>query len=66
MDLIDRERLDCFAVYLSLSALHRVSFEDAMADPALSICLRNTAHARREALRKLAKPANDAPFELTP
>lgn len=57
-----------FAVYLSLPQLHHIPYEDCLASQAIRICLKNTAHARREVLkRRRAKSANDATsFELTP
>ena len=67
-ELTEQERLDCFAIYLSLPRVHeRMSFEEAMADTAVRICLRNTAEAKRRRLAK-AKTASipaAAEFQLT-
>ena len=65
----EAETLDMYAVYLSLPDVHqRMDFEEALADPAMRICLKNVAHARRQALaRRRAQSANDASqFQLTP
>lgn len=69
LGISEQERLDMFAVYLSLPDVHqRLDFEEAIADPAMRICLKNVAHARRQAIaRRKANSANDAArFELTP
>lgn len=65
----EQETLDLFGVYISLHEVNsRITFEEALADPAIRICLKNTAHARRQALaRRRKQSANDASqFQLTP
>lgn len=65
---LDQEKRDMFAVYLTLPSLHHLDFEQAIKDPSIRICLRNTAHARRKALaaRKAKSIPEAANFELTP
>ncbi len=62
--LTQSERLELFAVYLTVQGLHHLDFDAALADPAIRICLRNTAEAIRRRKAKLAQQA--ARFELTP
>lgn len=61
-----QQRLELFAVYLSLPDLHHIEFDEALADTALYICLKNTAEARKRAKLASRRAANDTPFELTP
>ena len=51
--------------YLSQKHLHRIPFAEALADPALRICLKNLAEiaARKRAARAAAAPPA---LELTP
>jgi hypothetical protein len=67
--LAEAERLELFAVWMSLTEVNsRMSFCQALSNHAMRICLKNVAHARREALaRRKTKSANDASqFQLTP
>lgn len=52
-------------VYLETSSLHHLTFEQCLDTPAIRICLKNTALARRRAIeaRRRQAPEN---FELTP
>lgn len=65
--LLEQERLDLFAIYVSTPSMHHLSFEAVLADPTLRGCLRNTLEAkRRAALKKRQAAAVDiTKFQLT-
>lgn len=48
-----QERVDLFAVYLSLPQLHHLDFDQVLERPVILGCLRNTLEAKRRRLAKL-------------
>lgn len=64
----EQERLDLFAVYLTIQGLHHLSFEQALLIPVVRGCLRNTLEAmrRRLAKAKARAAADSAEFQLAP
>jgi hypothetical protein len=62
-----QERLDLFAVYLSLPGLHHLGFEEILTRPVVLGCLRNTLEAmrRRQAKVKAKAARESTEFVLT-
>jgi len=63
-DLTAGERAELHAVYASVPALHHLTFDAALDDRAILICLWNVNHARRKTRARIAGAAEA--FELRP
>lgn len=56
-DLTAEQREELRCVYVSVPALHHLTFDEALADRSILICLWNLAKARRKTRARLAAAA---------
>lgn len=63
-ELTTEQREELRAVYVTVDALHHLTFTEALNERAILICLWNVAQARRKTRARMAAAA--AVFQLTP